>query len=695
MKRMYPTIIIVISAFISFQCLPKFDEPIAPQWDTQLTLPIMDTSYTLADLITKDSSVIKIDSATKEILYKTSSPANPSTVGDALIIHPESTPPIEMQIGSFRVQTPGEISNTIKIFDTIPAPPPPFPDTMTLPARDTSFMQQLAIFSEFEFVKIASGSLRLKIKNNLPVAISFPDPVNITNAVGGTSVASFSSLGTILPGDSAMVSENLNDTIKNSLQLYAHVLTNSQLIQLPLGEDQTKISFSMEILNVVAVAARAKIPQQDVAGIKDSANFFTDSTSQPTLVQFATFKEGTMFFIVENFVDLNIGIKLKLGNFTKRFPPYDTLLIDNQIPRLDSLVVPINMQEYQITFPFGATNKFVYEARISNLDSANSYRTIHSTDVVRTYIRIPTNSNFVLQSVQGKVTPFQSSIDETLSVDLADVDPHFSGNIRFSGFKVDLGLFVGGGVKTALNMKIIGINENTGIIDSIFIPAGQDTIFPNVFNTINLVIDQFLASFAFPDLPNKFIMKGVATFNPNYESGFIADTTSLFGTIDFTIPMKLGIDNAQFLDTTEVETNFDKENLSDVNYGNIAFAFDNKLPIGITFTFDMVDSVWMSGDTINGTNFHQQFIIDSSYASQGLPSRTLSKIEVFNSDAQDIANGDFIIFKLLMQTSGNSVVAFHSTDNIRVRITANLSYRVNGEDNVIQQKIVHSKRKGE
>jgi|GEM_PF-1746112 hypothetical protein len=695
MRRINSTLYIVILAFISFQCLPKFDEPVAPQWDTQLTLPIMDTSYTLADLITKDTSVIKIDSATKEILYKTSSPANPSTVGDALIIHPESTPPIEMQIGPFRVQTPNEFSNTIQIFDTIPAPPPPFPDTMTLPARDTSFMQQLATFSEFEFVKIASGSIRLKIKNNLPVAISFPEPVRITNVEGGTSVASFSALGTILPGDSAVAFENLNDTIKNSLQLYVHVLTNSQLIQLPLGEDRAKISFSMEILNAVATAAKAKIPQQDVTGIKDSADFFTDSTSQPTLVQSATFREGTMFFIVENFVDLNIGIKLKLGNFTKRIPPYDTLVIDNQIPRLDSLVVPIDMQEYQITFPAGATNKFIYEARISNLDSANSFRVIHSSDLVRTYIRIPTNSNFVLQSVQGKVAPFESAINETLTVDLADVDPHFSGNIRFSGFNVDLGLFVGGGVKTALDMKIIGMNENTGVIDSIFIPAGQDTIFPNVLNTINLVIDQFLASFAFPDLPNKFIMKGVAKFNPNYELGFIADTTSLFGTIDFTIPLKLGIDNAQFIDTSEVETNFDKENLGDVNYGNISFAFDNNLPVGITFAFDMVDSVWMSGDTLHGTNFHQQFTIDSSYASQGLPSRTLSKIEVFNNDAQDIANGDFIIFRLLMHTSGNNVVTFHSTDNIRIRVTTNLSYRVNGQDNVIQPKIVHSTRKGE
>ena len=684
MKNTLRIFLLSAIAFISFQCLPKIDEPIAPTYDVQLALPLMKDSYRLRDMIARDTSTVQIVDSTQEIFYSTSSKSTPSTVGDRLQIHPIATAPINMRIGEFQVAVPGSQTQTIKLIDSIPLPPFPLPNYFTIPQRDTNFSAALGNqISQFEFVKFSAGTMELTITNDLPVPI-LPNSITISNTGTSETVASFTNFSTIPPNSTQTQTFNLvnGDTMRNSLSITAQIHNDTATVFLPQGPKF--VTFTMNILNAKASAARAKVPQQDVGGVSGSTPFVTDdstSNPQPTKINFARFKSGFMNFVVENHVDLNIGLKMKINEFRDKITG-DTLDIDTTIARFNSpsggmMTIPIDMSKYEVNFQGSATNSFTYVAQIKNLDSADSYRTILSTDYVRA--TISPDPTFILESAEGKVTPFSTTVAETLEVNLTDIDPHFTGNIQFSGFQVNLGLFIGGGVRADLNMQIVGVHTPSGTRDTIDIPTSERSIYPNVLNAIHLNIDDFLSSFTFPNLPDKFIFTGTAEFNPDYQNGYMADTTSIYGTTDFKIPMKLGILNAEFKDTSEVETTLDRDNIKDVNSGSITFKFKNRLPLRVALNLKLVDSLYINTNGASGSIFERQFAVDSARFSTGDSTVSVSKIGLQNSDVDAVVKGDFIIFSLQMETSGNTVVTFHANDKIDVEVSAQLSYSVNNE----------------
>ncbi|MBS4029627.1 MAG: hypothetical protein KGZ58_13450 [Ignavibacteriales bacterium] len=689
MKNIFLISLVFVLVTVSFQCIPKFEEPVAPSWDTQLGITILNKEYTLKDLISKDTSVITIDSLTNEIFYKTSSASNPSTVGDALVIHPVPTRPESIQVGLFRVQTPTLPSQTVPILDSIPFP---FGYDSVMNFPDTSVRVPLGNqFTEFEFVKFASGVLSLSLTNNLPVPIT-PDTIIIYNTTDGGIVARYFNFGTIQPSGISQQNFPLaqSDTMRDQLSLYAHIVTESGSVHLPMGAKS--ITFGANITNnPTASAARGIIPSQRTS-VARATPFTTDTSAQPTKINFASFKSGRLAFVVNNHSDVEIRLNLKLNDFKRVAAPHSSLLDSIFVNRFGKDSISIDMTEYNIDYAGQPSSQFNFEAEITTLQSGASFSTIKSTDFVEAYITIP-DENFILQSVNGRVTPFESIVAETLRVSLTDVDPHFSGNLSFSGFKVGLGLYVGGGVKTALDMKIYGIDTVTGIIDSILIPAGEDTIFPSPqgqppkLNIINLNVDQFLSSFSFPNLPNMFVFAGKARFNPDYQQGFIADTTSLYGTTDFTIPMKMRIFNGLFLDTSDVETNIDQDQLENINFGTISINVNNGMPLRSSLQLDILDSLFLDGDSIHGSRFRTTLLVDSARVSQGLSTLATNEITIQNADAKAIAKGDFSLIKLGLQTSGNEIVTFRTTDKIIIRITAKLGYRVKSDENSVQPPI--------
>ena len=700
MKNTLRIIFLFVTAFISFQCLPKIDEPVAPTYDVQMALPLLKNTYTLRDMISRDTSTVQIVDSSQEIFYRASSQSTPSTVGDKLQIHPVATDPINMNIGEFQVAVPGTQSQTVQLIDSIPPPPPPpFPQNFTIQQRDTNFSVALGNqISQFEFVKFSSGTIELTITNNLPVAI-FPNNIAIINTGTNETVASFTTFSSIPPNTMQTRSFNLanGDTMRNSLSLTASIHSDTATVSLPLGPKY--VTFTMSILNAKANAARAKVPQQDVGGVSGTTPFVIDDSTnnaQPTKINYARFKSGLMNFVIENHVDLNIGLKLKINEFRNKVTG-DTLDIDTTIARFNSpsgglMSIPIDMSKYELNFQGSATNSFTYVAQIKNLDSADSYRTVLSTDYVRATI-IP-DQTFILSSAEGKVTPFSTSVAESMSVNLTYIDPHFTCSIQFSGFQINLGLFIGGGVRADLNMQIIGVHSASGTRDTIDIPPNERSIYPNVLNTIHLNVDDFLSSFTFPNLPDKFIFIGAAEFNPDYQNGYIADTTSIYGKTDFEIPMKLGILSAEFKDTSEVETTVDRDNIKDVNSGAITFKFTNKLPLRVALNLKLVDSLYINTNGTSGSIFEQQFTVDAARFSTGDSTISVSKIGLKNSEIDAVVKGNCIIFSLQMETSGNTVVTFHADDKIDVEISAQLSYRVNNDSKSKVIPIYSSKNQG-
>jgi len=153
------------------------------------------------------------------------------------------------------------------------------------------------------------------------------------------------------------------------------------------------------------------------------------------------------------------------------------------------------------------------------------------------------------------------------------------------------------------------------------------------------------------------------------------------------------IDNAQFLDTSNVNTGIDKSKLDNINFGTVAFSFSNAMPIRVSLDVDLVDSMYYNGDIIHGTKYSQHLVIDSGKTSQNLPTVSSSTITVGNSDADAIAKGSFVIYRLGIMTSGNEVVTFRSTDKINIKAIAKLGYHVDPNDQHNKQPAVSSSKR--
>ncbi len=671
---------IIFVAFILNSCLPKFEDPVLPSWDTELFFPLMDTSFTISDILKKDTTgAVQIDDSNR-IFYKYSTQSKPTTVGDKLQIHPDSTDPIMLQIGEFQIQTPQATSLNVKIIDSIPSP---IPTSIHLQSIDTNFT--VSIFEnidEFEFVKFSSGTISFSIKNNLPIAIKSINIRIFNTNNSNETIAEFpsSTFNTILPNEIKTSTFNLSqsDTMRNALNLFAQIETDTGTIQIPMGSKS--ITFGFDIQNAKATSARAKIPQQTVSGINGTIPFVADDS---TFIKQIVFKSGKLYFEINNKIDLKISLKLQLDAFRK-ISNNEPLLLQPIIPNLNDPIthgkisIPIDLSEYKIDFSDNGRNEFVYIAEISNVDSANSYRTINSGDFISTFIAVPKDTAFKLKYIEGKIKPFSQTVSETLNVNLTDVDTSFNGTIRFAGFYVDLGLHISGGAKTILEMQIKGRNTTTNIENTDTITM---TIFPNQLNKVRIPLDDFLSAFSYPNLPNQIIFSGNAKFNTDYEVVSISDTSSVYGTTDFIIPFKVGITNGEFSTAAKIKTKFDASNLENINNASLKFNFENGIPLQFLSTIKFTGN-----DTIN--NFEKEFSIDSSLASQNLPNKFTTQLGMTGEEMQKLSQCDSVKIILQMNTSGNSIIQFRSTDKIKVRISAYMNYNVNDGN---QNKIVYKR----
>jgi hypothetical protein len=106
-------------------CFEKPSEPVLPTWDVDLTVPILDKTFTLGELIKKDTTYLKAG-AGNQIYYSTTEKLDATKIGDNLKISDISTS-ASTKLGNFEIKNPGTISASIKAFDIFPSIPSDLP----------------------------------------------------------------------------------------------------------------------------------------------------------------------------------------------------------------------------------------------------------------------------------------------------------------------------------------------------------------------------------------------------------------------------------------------------------------------------------------------------------------------------------------------------------------------------------------
>jgi len=687
--------IIFLSTLITFLiflygCFEKPSEPVLPTWDVDLTVPILDKTFTLGDLVEKDTTHFKTMS-NNQIYYSVTNELEATTVGDNLKISDISAS-AQTQLGNFEIKNPGTISANIKAYEIFPAlssnlPPGNYIIPSNAPGQTIS--TNFSAFDNFQSLTFDGGVLKITVTNGLPVKLIFPGGLKIyAQSNPSTPIITLFENDTVDANSTKTAEANLaGKTLPSNLGFTATIFSpgsGGTPVYLDINQMFLTVSGSLENLSIAQATAR--IPTQTEPVVIDTSFVLEPNEPQPNLIDQLVFKSGQMKIRITNNIDLGLNGSLTLYNF-KRKSDNSPLQISLNIGRKNSpnniVEQNINLGDYKLIG--NLSNKISYRVEVLTEDTRDEFRTITKNDGLSAEISL---SNLVIESISGKVKPTEINFEEQ-KVNLAglkDYREKFKGSLRLDDIRVELNL-----VKTAqftfdMNLKVKAKNTKTGKVDSLEIPIDQrrfsGTSHRIILDKNNSNIVNFINSFTSGDgeLPDSLFVTGFAFLNPNYEAGQVSSKDSIYGSITISFPASFGISNAELRDTSEVEELSDetKKELDKMNYGKLFVEVENGLGVELKFRATILGFVMDSLIAIPKTN---NFTIPSApIGNDGFSvgtSKFTNVIELEKDEIQKLKNMKFIRSLILLATAENGrVVKFRTTDSIKVKIYGRLNYKV-------------------
>lgn len=653
----------------------------APTWDVQLSVPLLDTIRTVNEMIEKDLSVIQIDPTTDSISYSDTKSVGSDSVGDRIKITPRSSR-LGVRMG------PLSVANVQVGGSVTPVPPgmyPVFPaTTVRVPALSFSI-------PDFSNLTLDSGFAQLVITNNLPVDLTLPEPITLTDGMGRT-VATFSGIsGAIPPGGSATSTDNLaNRSMDNSITISSTPPRDSITISLSGGtnvtfDSQSRVSFTISFRNMIMSSATARIPTQTLFS-QDSATFVIDDS---TFIQSAFFKSGSFTINMSNQVDLIVRARLRLPQLRNRFnnDVFDSSVI---IGPIGILPVSIDLSRYKIDSP--TPTKFLfYTVHLYQVDSSGIRQaTVRASDSLIASIVISPGTQFIVQSASIVVKPIQLDIDTSFGLRLGDLLTGFSvDSLRLPDANFILRLTTPVAARLS-NLRIIIRSEN--IIDTIRymmdtpVPLQDGILNSVVFNDVNSTIVQALNRFIgmAKVLPDSLRVLGNCLLNPDYDTLMartIADTSKISGDFLIDLPLNIGIKNGTFRDTVNIADKFrvDQEDINHLNRATLSILVQNRLPASLQLVFIMLDankdSSWVFPRTGGPILVNAASVGSDGFSNQSVQS--LVSLTIGQDDVRALVNAKFLDASVTLNTSTSaSSVKFRATDSIKIRVFGTISYRV-------------------
>ncbi len=701
MKKGLLVLPVIVSLLTFWGCSKyKVASFVMPTWDTQLSAPIFNHTYTLGDLLGKDTVMVSNGDTTYirtiwsagVLAISKDQPINSVKVGNNLKIGAIPTVNVAQSAGTFVVNPPAPISFTMKlskIIDTtgiigmtVPiAPPiPTFSDTL----------QPKTPFEQFKSVTISSANLLINVVNGYAAKINLPNGLTVTDTVGNT-------LFTIrVPGDTlgAYETYSMNQTISSV------TLPNNPKVQLTVNSpgttsptkvrSDTLVAVVLALSNIKVSSAEAIIPAQAPIVI-DKKLGLVDSNKIST----ASIESGMMNIGIKNGFDISSQIKLVINNL--KDPNGNPLTLNVNLDSVGNKLNPNPGSQYsqQISLAnwnmdlrdsYGnPTDSISYSVTATIPGSGGQYTTISNTDSIRASLSL---SNLQISSLTGIVhlkNPISIPTD-TQKIDLGDFRKKFSGSLTFSdSTQLALKIFMSGGFPFKAHLSITPRNSstNTTIADSVSV---DQTLYPGPQGNVVLLGPSFvrvlnLFTGATANLPDELIISGNVIMNPTYVTGTITSGDSVYGVASILLPFDLGIANAQYSDSTDkpVFTSDVNKKLDQVDSGQVVFEINNGLPLGIKFSAQLIDTLThqillnlpKTGpmDILPATDFN-------SDGSVRTPMFSRNAISLTGNDAKLFPRA-YMKFNFNVATSpGHQTVLFTKNNKISLKAYGNFAFKV-------------------
>lgn len=665
--------------------------PTAPSWDVSLNLPLVDTTYSILDMIKKDSSIVKPDYTKNGLLvYSTVKDVEKIEVSDKLKVDGFSTN-TSKQIGTISIN--GDSTKADIGFNWSQQGLTPGTQVPILAENNRPVNSDLSTINQFQSAKFESGTINITIKNNFAQHCTLTvNGLTIKNSTTNEVVAQTTTTLVVPPNSLKSfpaISFNPGVTVKNQLKFETSVSisgSGTNLVTIPT----TAFSVTTKFSTLSVAEATAKIPQQNPVVIDSSITMDAVST-QPTKFKTIKIATGRLNITLINNLDVDANVVMEIANM--KTPANVKYTVSKTILRKSTLkfVDNISLTDYSfVSLDNNPTNKVSYKVTFTS-QSSSDYRTIKKTDDFKATVDF---SALGIKEFNGLVKP--TALDETrsaISLDTKDLQAKFGfGQINFNKPLIELHLAPSAGAK--LNFKITGRLEaqnSIGQKNTLNLNAntmnGKTTI-TETDTVITLNADSVSNFFKkFSKLPDSIFVYAGGTLNSDYQLVTVTNTSFVSGSSKIEFPLDLGISDGVFTDSVKMDFDADKQkSIRDLNTADMNLVLTNGLAASFTFTGKLYDSTNTflmyfppkhadqdTAITVAGCATDNNGSVDIS---KKFPTTYTVKIAAGESDLIARAKYMRILIKLNTSRSTNLPVKFKTIDDIRIMSFGGVNYHV-------------------
>lgn len=675
-KKLPYLVALLIFSFYS-GCTDFPGKLVMPTWNVDLNVPVYNRSYTLQDAINKDSSMVKsyTDPARLGLLYYSNTKAiDATTVGDNLTMDPFSTD-ASVKLDSVTINTPTPVHANISTTDLNPALTPG--STLIVPPiPPTQISKSLETVTQFQSALFSTAVIKIIFQNKMPVDATLTG-FTIKNTSDNSIIFQDNSSVFVGPNQSVTKSYSIIEkTVKQNLSLTVFVSSSGSGGQPVTLANDAGIGITASIENFSIYQVTADLPPQ--APFNFNGSFTIDDS---TYVQNAVLKNGQLSLTISNGLDIALNTNVVIHNM------YDAngneFSINTSLARLQQNKV-INISSlagYSFRGPGNnLTNQLPYDVTVQT-SATNGVVTLTKTDFVHAVANL---SGIIIQSFSGKIKPTHVNVDKrTFSLGLGDVKNKYSLNqINITDANVQIKLKQSTGIQVGYSGQIVGKNATQTRTMSIpYSVLGQGE------NTITLDKTQFqnfLNGFT-GKLPDSLIVEGDGIANPNYVTGNVASTDSIYGDAVVEIPLKIGISGGSFADTTDLNFDNDVRNKKDkIGKFSVTIELSNGVPAGFSFSGKVYDSTGVflmdlppNRAPNSPTISIPAATVDANGDVTG-PSSNKIVIELNQDEINKFLSGHKLINNISFNTSGTNTqaVKFKTGNPFSVRIYGSATYKI-------------------
>lgn len=648
-------IVVVLVFLTAVQCSIK--KPESPTWTTHLTVPAVNRTYLMPEIVGKiDQPGIFMDS-TGEVMFSFEAELDTISVSDNLSTEDISNYVVDV-LGQVTIKpdAPDPVSVNLSdyvslVLDTIP---------------DISFdiLNDLPQLDKFNWAEVATGAIFVKVFNDFGIDLD-------TVIVQLIDLMSFQIISTVTfppPGIPAGVTDSIaiglgGRTISNLLRLQIHCHTPGGTM---LSLDDKTLSSSISFGDgIIVSAAEAEIPQIS----KDFAK--TVELSESNTILSAELESGEILLSAQNNTNISVDIDVTLPDFKLGGTP---LAISQTLS--PNSTDNINVDLFGYTFePIDQTPPQETRIEIAALidSTAPNMVEIDEYDTLRVTFNI---SNLSFTSMTGVIDSTQA---------------------EFDGIEVDLDLPKGFDslqlVSAILVLEIENAVDFPGVLDlQVLGDGGQSLNLSGTIDagnvsspTITHIIDSSLSSFLDP-VPNLITVNGRAYFGDGSTVGTVTADDYIFSRVTISSPLEVMLTQATFSGDTTSEK-IDQDDIDLITDHLIGATFSstiiNHLPLGVSV------EVYMDGDSTKLNADEAQLVIGPLEVDAGVVGAGNVVIEATESEVSltldsidiEILENDTLYStqNIIIYGSDEQPVKLSGTDYLTIRGVFEVEYKFDGE----------------